>query len=381
MRYINLVLFFTRGISLQIWDRLGMFEREIALYKHLKENGIEITFVTYGDSRDLFYSNQIPGIKILCNRWGMPINYYEKWLLILHGWQLLKADVYKSNQTNGADVALRAAQIYHKPLIARCGYMWSYFASREHGDNSELTRRSQKIEKDVFSGAKQIVVTTEEMKQYIRRRYGVEEQKVEVIPNYVNTGLFSPNKNKTCKPGLILFVGRLDYQKNLYALLDAVRGLDVELNIIGDGPLRKDLERLARENLINAHFLGNLPHTELPKHFNQAEIYILPSLYEGHPKTLLEAMSCGLPVIGTDVSGIRELIHHRETGFLCGTTPLEIRTAIQELLNDKNLQIKLGENARKFVVNNFSIECIIKMELELLEKLTRRKKAEKCVPH
>lgn len=373
-KYINLVLFFTRGISLLQWDKIGIFEREVALYKRIQGEGIDVTFVTYGDAQELSYAKRLPGIRILCNRWGLPLKHYEKLLIILHSWHLLRADVFKTNQTNGADIALHAARIYHKPLIARCGYMWSYFVSHEYGDDSELKQRAQKIEKQVFTNADRVVVTTRQMKQHIMEKYGVTNSKVEIIPNYVQTDVFRPNKNDTLRQGHILFIGRLEYQKNLFALFEAIQGLDVELNIVGDGSQRKDLEKLALENKINVQFLGNRPHTELPQYFNKAEIFILPSLYEGHPKALLEAMSCGVPVIGTNVPGIRELICHRETGYLCGTSPSEIRTAIQEVLSDKKLQIKLGENARKFVVYNFSIERILDMELKLIKELTIGKK-------
>lgn len=373
MADVRLVLFFTRGISLHLWNHIGMFEREVALYRHLQEHGVQVTFVTYGDASDLKYAKRIPGIRILCNRWGLSAWLYERWLSLLHGWYLLRADIYKTNQTNGADVALRAARLFRKSLIARCGYMWSYFASREHGDNSEPARCARKHENQVFTAADRVVVTTEQMKHYIAEKYGLTDSKVNVIPNYVLTDLFRPKQEGIFKTGRICFVGRLDAQKNLFALLEALRGLDVELQIIGDGSQRKDLEKSARENNLNVQFLGNRPHAELPQHFNEAEIFVLPSLYEGHPKTLLESMSCGLPVIGTDVPGIRELIRHQETGYLCDTSPVEIRKAILDLLGNKELRTKMGENARKFVVDNFSIEHILKLELALLRELTTGK--------
>jgi glycosyltransferase involved in cell wall biosynthesis len=350
-----------------------MFEREVAIYRHLQDHGVQVTFVTYGDFRDLNYARLIPGIRILCNRWGFTNRRYERWLPLLHGWFLWHADVYKTNQTNGAGVALRAARIYRKPLIARCGYMWSYFSSREHGDNSEQTRQVRNLEKKVFTAADSVVVTTEQMKQYVAEQYGLENNKVIVIPNYVLTDLFLPDPKINDNPYRICFIGRLDAQKNLFALLEAIRGLKVELEIIGDGLQRKALETSARENGMNVHFYGNRQYSELPHYLNAAGVFILPSLYEGHPKTSLEAMSCGLPVIGTDVPGIRELVRHRETGYLCGTSPSEIRAAIQDVLSDKKLRIKMGKNARKFVVDNFSIEHILKMELELLHELTIEK--------
>ena len=97
---IRLVLFFTRGVSLHTWDKIGMFEREVALYRQLQEYGVQVSFVTYGDAKDLSYANQIPGIRILCNRWRLPTRYYERWVTILHARHLLRADVYKTNLSN-----------------------------------------------------------------------------------------------------------------------------------------------------------------------------------------------------------------------------------------------------------------------------------------
>jgi glycosyltransferase involved in cell wall biosynthesis len=373
LRRIKLVLFFTRGVSLRTWDRVGMFKREVALYRRLQGRGVQVAFVTYGDADDLRYADRIPGIRILCNRWGLSSRRYERWLTVLHGWHLWRSDVYKTNQANGADVALRAARRFDKPFIARCGYLWSRFAARQQAADSEAARHARTQEAQVFSVADRVVVTAEHMKQYIAEQYGLANSKVTVIPNYVLTDLFRPDSDVTCKPSRICFVGRLDAQKNLFALLEAVRGLDVELEVIGDGSQREALERMARDKEVN--FLGNRPHAELPQHLNAAGIFILPSLYEGHPKTLLEAMACGRPVIGTDVPGVRELIRHRETGYLCGTSPEEIRAAIQDVLADANLRVRMGHNAREFVVKDFSLERVVEMELALLRELMNGRKA------
>ena len=118
----------------------------------------------------------------------------------------------------------------------------------------------------------------------------------------------------------ICFVGRLAEQKNVGALLDAVSGLDVELLVIGDGPLRPALEARARAQDATARFLGVVPHRDLPAIMAGSSLFVLPSLYEGHPKTLIEAMACGVAVIGTDVPGIRDLLRHEETGYLCRPT-------------------------------------------------------------
>jgi|TARA_Y100000310_G_C20223560_1_gene596837 hypothetical protein len=77
---MNLTLFFTRGMSLKVWHEIGMFYREVALYERLRDRGVSISFVTYGDAHDLDYKECLPGIEIHCNRWGLPSRVYEKFL-------------------------------------------------------------------------------------------------------------------------------------------------------------------------------------------------------------------------------------------------------------------------------------------------------------
>ena len=369
---VKLVLFFTRRISLHTWDEVGMFEREVAIYRRLQDHGVEVSFVTYGDAGDLQYADRIPGINILCNRWRLPLRWYERLLPLLHTWHLWRADVYKTNQTNGADVALSAARLWRKPLIARCGYMWSMLAkNRADGRQEGEVDQAIALERNVFNSADRVVVTTERMREYAVAEYRLPSSKVRVIPNYVLTDHFRPLPNADKHRHRICFIGRLNQEKNPLGLLVAIRGLDVELMMIGDGPLRGILEEEAKRNGLQVQFLGNQPHHELPCHLNSAALFVLLSPQEGHPKTLVEAMSCGLPVIGTDVPGIRELIEHRQSGFLCGASPAEIRAAIQEVLNDAGLRACMGRNARQFVVEHFALERVVEMELGLLKELVK----------
>jgi glycosyltransferase involved in cell wall biosynthesis len=78
-------------------------------------------------------------------------------------------------------------------------------------------------------------------------------------------------------------------------------------------------------------------------------------------------MSCGLPCIGTDVEGIREDIRHEETGYLCDTDPEHIATAIHNIISDEVLQKKIGRNARQYIIDNYSIDVVVKQELSVIE--------------
>jgi glycosyltransferase involved in cell wall biosynthesis len=364
---IHLTLFFTRCTSLQTWAQNGSLEREIALYLRLQEKGVKVSFITYGGKQDLIYAKDLRGIGILCNRWNLPLHWYERLLPFIFPLHFLKTDLIKTNQTYGADVALQVAKIWRKPLIARCGYMWSDLAAHSGPDRQAEVRWAQRIENMVFNAARRVVVTTSSMRDYVQQQYNLQSDKVRVIPNYVLTDLFSPGEIPPVGKRLC-FVGRLEKEKNPLALVLACAGMDIELLMIGNGSLRDSISEAAENFQVSVKFLGNIPHAELPRILRQSAIFLLVSPHEGHPKTLIEAMACGVAVIGADSPGIRELIKHGENGWLCEPDSESIRSAIQELLASPDLCRKLGQNARAFVVENFSLDRIVEMEMQTLNE-------------
>ncbi len=366
---LRLVLFFTRGVSLKTWGDIGMLDREVALYRLIRPHVHNTTFVTYGGASDLHYTQQLDGISIICNRWNLPRWFYNLLISRVYPLSWRGGVVLKSNQVQGADIPMLVARRFGKKFIARCGYLYSDFMERQHGPNSSEARRAQSLEQKVFRAADRVVVTTPAMRDSVMGRHKVSKERVRVIPNYVQTDLFRPNSNSRDRSRRICFVGRLDEQKNPLALLEAIRGLDIELIMVGDGSLGERLRMEASTNGLQVRFLGNVPHRELPEILNSATLFVLPSHYEGHPKTFLEAMASGTPVIGTNVPGIRDLIRHRETGYLCDSSPEAIRAAIQDVLGDTDLRARMGRNARAFVVEHFALEKIVQKELALLEEL------------
>lgn len=371
---LSLVLFFTRGLSLRAWDTSGLLPREVALYQRLQAHGVQVSFVTYGGADDLDYRSRIPGIRILCNRWGLGPKLYERLIPLLHAPTLARCDVIKTNQTDGADVALRAARLWHKPLIARSGFLWSLFLnniSTEISQNYDQARLLG-IEQKVFPKADWVTVTTPAMKEHIAAKYHVPPARISVIPNYMLTTVFAPTRQNYHSNHHIIFVGRLSPEKNLPALLDAIRGLDVELTLVGNGGMGQSLKQKATEEGLHVQFIENIPNQELPVLLNEADLFVQLSFSEGHPKTLLEAMSCGLPVIGADSPGIRELLVHRENGYLCGIDSASIRAAVQDVLRDETLREQMGTQARRFVIEHFDIEKVISLELDVLRAVRHR---------
>jgi len=310
-----------------------------------------------------------PNIELLCNKRRMPPLIYSFLAPLIHRNALKKADIYKTNQMLGSWTAVMAKLLYRKRLIVRQGYQYSTTLKKK--GNCFLAFIASILEFFAYRIADVVVVTTPSIKAFIRERYKIAEEKIAVIPNYVDTNAFKPLEIEK-EEKRVVFVGRLGKEKNLFSLVDAIKCFNAKLVLIGDGPLKEELKRKVKvEGIKNVTFVGIIPNEELPKELNKSTLFIQPSLYEGNPKTLLEAMACGLPVIGTDVAGINEVVWDRLNGYLCGTSTSSIRGALREMLWDEKLRERLGKNARTTIEEEYSLERLVKRELGWMEALLK----------
>ena len=365
----TLALFFTRGMSLKEWDSRGLLEREIALYNHLAKFFERIYFFTYGSEGDLNYQEYLAeNIVIVSNptRLFRSKNLYSFVLPLIHRKILREVYILKTNQMDGSWTAVIAKKLFKKPLVVRTGYTWFRFCERE--EDKYLKKLAVRlIEKFAYSNADGVMVSSEGDLNYVNR-YSKGGALSKVIPNYVDTNLFQPLSLEK-KPRSLCFVGRLAKQKNLLALLEALKGSPYLLDIIGVGEEEENLKLFTKENNLNVNFLGIIPHRQLPEVLNQYEAFILPSLYEGMPKVLLEAMACGLSVIGTNVEGTREVIVDGENGLLCDVAPASIRRVIDKLFENEDSRYELGKKAREAITRKFALEKIVEKELNLYKEL------------
>jgi len=149
----------------------------------------------------------------------------------------------------------------------------------------------------------------------------------------------------------LVYNGRLSYEKGLHALLKAVKGLDVECRIYGDGPIKNELKRIKqKENLTNVFFYGHQSKERLMNQIKKAMFIVVPSeWYENSPYAVVEAFASGKPVIGSRIGGIPELIKENQTGltFQPGNH-YDLRKKILFFLNNPQKIIEMGKKARKF---------------------------------
>ncbi len=366
---MRLVVFFSRGMSLAGWHQAGILDRELALYRALLPHLEHLTFLTYGGAEESELAARIPGVQILANRWRLPANLYSVLAPLIHRRALATATIFKTNQLNGAWCAVIARRLFNKKLVVRCGFVWSEFVGRLHSGNWREAAAAR-LERHAVRAADIVIVATEADRRTLVTRHGIDERRVHVQSNYVDTALFRPMPEVAREPGRVIFIGRLDDQKNVLALVAALAQVPgASLVIVGDGPLRKSLEVAVAEQGVRATFLGTRPHADLPELLNGSSVFVLPSQYEGNPKSLLEAMACGLPVVGTRVPGIRNILVHRENGYLCGPSAAEIAAAVREVLNDTTLRERISAGALEYARSTCAVELTAARELALLQRL------------
>ncbi len=364
----SLAFFFSEGISLKTWRDAGIIDREVALYNELSKRFKRIYFFTYGEKEDLkFQSYLADNITIVPKKYISRNLLYSLMLPFIHRKILRDVEILKTNQMYGAWSAVLTKLIYRKKLIIRTGYVLSINFAKEKPRNRIKKRIIKFIEMLSYKAADGIITTSQTNFGYVKKNYKPTGIHV-LIPNYVQTEVFKP-LNSIREKNSICFIGRLTKQKNLLALLEALKALPYSLSIIGSGQQEEQLKDLANKNGVKVNFLGNISNHELPKILNQHEIFILPSLWEGMPKTLLEAMACAMPVIGTRINGTKEVIEHGRNGILCNADSNSIREAIINLMEDEAMKKRLGENARKTIVENYSLDYLADKELKLMEGL------------
>lgn len=199
--------------------------------------------------------------------------------------------------------------------------------------------------------------TANEMARVIPR-----DKLVKIVPG-IDVKHFLPHEVKKSRPTLIS-VGRLVHRKGQDRLVEALpiikRAIpDVELVFVGEGPHRRELDRLVeKHNLENSvRFIGRVNYKDLPKYFSLGDVFAMPSRnrlfgleVEGLGIVFLEASACGLPVIAGDSGGAPDAVIEGETGYVVDGNDIEsIAARAIELLSDPKLRARLGQRGRTWV--------------------------------
>jgi len=266
---------------------------------------------------------------------------------------------------------------------ARSWYELPYLVSLRGGDVPGLTpevnwlhRLLAPIRRHVLEQAAAVVANAEGLRKLSE---AVDPTPVRVIPNGVDTEFFRPAPSQPEQPPQsdpfrILFVGRFQGQKNLPYLLHECSRLprgSFELHLVGDGPLAADLRALAQKLDLGSAIVwhGWLARAALRDVYQSVDCFINPSLYEGMPNVVLEAMACALPVIASNIPGNDALVVPGQTGHLFELHQAgALSGAIKALMEDRSRSAQLGANGRDRVLAEFSWRRVAEDYVSLLQK-------------
>ena len=219
---------------------------------------------------------------------------------------------------------------------------------------------------------------------YDRRKFWLIHNGIDIEPFYERTGAEKEGLRRKYKvpldTSIVTCVANLRHPKGHVYLIEALPKLreakeDLLLMLVGEGPLRVVLEELVRRLGLskNVLFLGSVNRDKIPEVLAITDVFVLPSLMEGLPTAVLEAMAAGCPVVATRVGGTPEAVSDGETGFLVEPRdPTMLAERIGQLLRDKDLRRRMGEAAGKRVEEHFSLDSMIKQYEALYKKLARQ---------
>jgi len=219
-----------------------------------------------------------------------------------------------------------------------------------------ISRLTVPIVRQVWRDSKAVIACSKGIRQIALRT--APDFPIDVIPDGVDWQKFQEKvggAHTNREVVKILTVGRIVLRKGFQDLLESLPLLkegahrDFHLQIVGEGPIRPQLERLAKKKDMEdkVEFVGAVNYERLRELYQEADVFVLPSLAEGMPCTILEAMACGLPVIATNVQGNEELIQDGVNGFLVRPSePRELGQALIKMVNDADRARRMGEQAR-----------------------------------
>lgn len=206
-------------------------------------------------------------------------------------------------------------------------------------------------------------------------------KKVITIPFGVDTMKFS-RQEKACSDTLTLgIVKSLEHIYGVRYLIEAFAEIsgkygNVNLLIVGDGPLRHDLEQLCRKYQIENRvtFLGSVPNSQVSTVLNRMDIFVMPSLSESFGVSILEAEACQIPVVASNVGGIPEVVKDGSTGFLIKPGDSKaIADKLIKLIENKELREEMGRQGRIFVEKNYDWKhCVDQMHRLYLDICKKR---------
>jgi len=247
-----------------------------------------------------------------------------------------------------------------------------------HTDHSQILtkHRFAPVYRGVLRhGISHAVAVSEHLRRYLIDTFDLPAALVTTVPNGIDVARFTAPLDRSVlrrelgiREGDLVIgsVGRLMEQKGMAYLLKAFarlarRGGDMKLVIVGDGELRHDLERLAQDLQVADRVVFTGIRRDIPDFMRLFDVFALPSLWEGQPLTVVEAMAAGKPIVATDVGGNVEILNHGEFGVLVPSGDANaLAEAIGALLSDAARARELGRKAASHAARELTSASMVR---------------------
>lgn len=328
----------------------------------LTGQGHEVTVVSlYGEHTPISRRMEEAGVKIryLDKRLGLDLSMVPKLYRIM---KEEKPDVVHTH----LDVIKYAVAAARLAGVPKCVHTVHNVAEKE------AEGRAQKIINGFYfrRGLSVPVALSPEVQTSIVSFYGLQKEQVPVAYNGVDLSRCQPKESyKSGEAFHILHIGRFNEQKNHEMLLRVFQKLaekhpNLRLDLLGEGELREKMESLAEDLGIREQvsFLG--AQSNVYPYLHNADLFLLPSRYEGMPMTLIEAMGTGLPIVATAVGGVPDMLTNGEDGITVPCEEAAVAGACETLIRNEDLREKLGRAARENA-DRFSAQTMGKRYAEI----------------
>lgn len=288
-------------------------------------------------------------------------------------------DIIHAHGTRAASNVFYAANSLNKPMIYTV-HGWSF-----HDGQSAIVRRVRELSEKFLTNRSNVTITVSNSNQCDGiNRFDLKRSRV--IYNGIDStrfnseGLYKNIREEFNIPSsktLVSYLVRMTYQKDPITMINAIKVVtdkcdDIVFFMVGNGDMQEQTIQLAKKLKVSDKIIFSDFRSDIPDLLNASDIYCLPSLWEGMPIGLLEAMAMNKACIATGVDGTRELIQHGENGVLVPIRDYkELANAILDLHYDCVKRNRIAKKANDFVKSNFSLKTMVKnIENQYLQLLT-----------
>ena len=370
------------------------------LSHRLIKDGHEVTVVTYREGETPYFEDD-KGVKVYrVDNYMINPNNFIDWIMQLNFNMVTKVnqliaeegafDVIHAHDWLVANAAKTIKNSYNIPIVAT---IHATEAGRNSGIHDETQRYINDTEWMLTYEATEVIVNSNYMKGEIQRLFGLPFEKINVVPNGINLNNFSGiekdynfrRQYAMDNEKIILYVGRLVYEKGIQNLISAMPKIlqgynDTKLIIAGKGGMIDELKAQAnRMGLGNkVYFTGYLNSKQVQKMYKCADIAVFPSTYEPFGIVALEAMLAGIPTVVSDIGGLNEIVTHGVDGMKSyAGNPNSIADSVLTLLYDHQLCDNISKKAKNKVKEQFNWNKIAQDTHFIYEKAICQTMAEK----